>query len=175
MTSVERIQLQSTFQASNVSRQPGYHVVTFQTKQNQPVPMAYPGKSKKKKDDKKGTEVITLVSSPCAHERQHPISSTPRELKTKRKRKESCRKSSSNAPGGLRSSHWGLARTRDIRLRIRDHGRGVHISSDRLEKKATKERLAVVGGEKPTTAANSHCMRHLLLDANVSVLRFGSD
>jgi hypothetical protein len=52
------IQLQSTFQASNVSRQPGYHVVTFQTKQNLPVTMAYPEKSKTKNGDKKGTGVM---------------------------------------------------------------------------------------------------------------------
>lgn len=47
-----------------LSRQPGYHIVTFQSRQNQPVPMAYPGKSKNEKDAKKSKKNGAMVSSP---------------------------------------------------------------------------------------------------------------
>lgn len=75
-----------------ISRQPGYHIVTFQSRQNQPVPMAYPGKSKNEKDAKKSKKNGAMVSSPPAPVNasiQYPVQAVKGQTQPQPKRESS--------------------------------------------------------------------------------------
>jgi hypothetical protein len=89
---VESIQLQLLSKLQMyISRQPGYHIVTFQSRQNQPVPMAYPGKSKNEKDAKKSKKNDAVASTPALMNAsiQYPVQAVKAQTQPQTKRESS--------------------------------------------------------------------------------------
>jgi hypothetical protein len=73
------------------SRQPGYHIVTFQSRQNQPVPMTYPGKSRSAKDAKKLKNGATVSTPPAPMNAsiQYPVQAVKAQTQPQTKREPS--------------------------------------------------------------------------------------